>query len=384
MMEWKVPLFEPDLGEEALEAVGKVIRSKWLTMGEMTSKLERRFAEFVGCRHAIAVSNGTAALHLALTAVDIGPDDDVVCPSLTFVATANAIRYCKAQPIFADVASLNEWNISADTIEAVLTSRTKAVIVVHYAGYPCNMEQIRRLCIDRNLALVEDVAHAPGAKLEGRAMGTWGDVGCFSFFSNKNMTTGEGGMITTESDDMAERLRLLRSHGMTTLTLDRHKGHAFSYDVLEFGFNYRMGELNAALGLAQLKQITKWNNARREIVQLYRSRLAATPEISIPFEAVDSEPAYHIMPVLLPKGVDRSRVMRLMREHGVQTSIHYRPVDTFTAYIQAGLGPDMRLKYTNVIGQRVLTLPLYPSLPEDSVNFVCQCLTEAIDKVLSE
>src|SRR5262249_37992626 len=201
---------------------------------------------------AVAAKSCTAALHLALVCAGVGPGDEVVCPALTFVATANAVRYCGATPVFADVDSLEHWNVSRRRLEAMLTPRTRALLVVHYGGYPCEMGPIMALAAERGLAVVEDAAHVPGASLDGRALGTWGLLGCFSFFSNKNMTTGEGGMITTDRDDLAERARRLRSHGMTTLTLDRHKGHAFSYDVTELGFNYRIGELNAALGLVQL------------------------------------------------------------------------------------------------------------------------------------
>ena len=235
-MQWNIPLFDPDLGQSEADALADVIRSKWLTMGELTTRFESEFSAFLGCRHGIAVSNGTAALHIAMMALGIGPGDEVVCPSLTFVATANAVRYCGAKPVFADVASYDDWNISRATIEAVLTPRTKAIIVVHYGGYPCDMGAIMALARSRGLAVVEDVAHAPGARLDGTAMGVWGDIGCFSFFSNKNMTTGEGGMMTTNRSDLAERSRLFRSHGMTSLTLDRHKGHAFGYDVVEVGY----------------------------------------------------------------------------------------------------------------------------------------------------
>ena len=216
-MNWQIPLFDPDLGEAELEGVTQVVRSKWLTMGDMTSLFEARFASYVGSPHGIALNSCTAALHLALMALDVGPGDDVICPSLTFVATANAIRYCGARPVFADVDSLDCWNVSRKTLEAVVTPRTKAVIVVHYAGYPCDMPDIMAFAQTRGLAVVEDVAHAPGATLAGRAMGAWGDAGCFSFFSNKNMTTGEGGLLTTGRNDIAERVKRLRSHGMTTL-----------------------------------------------------------------------------------------------------------------------------------------------------------------------
>lgn len=377
-MNWNVPLFDPDLGAAEEQALVEVIRSKWLTMGDRTKAFEARFAEEIGVPVALACNSATAALHMALDALGVGPGDDVVVPSLTFVATANAVRYCGARPVFADVASMDEWNISAESIERALTPATKAIVVVHYAGYACDMPAIMALARARGLAVVEDVAHAPCVALDGVHLGAWGDVGCFSFFSNKNMTTGEGGMVTTRRPELAERLSRLRSHGMTTLTLDRHKGHAFGYDVVALGFNYRMSELNAALGLVQLAHLRERNARRGEWVLAYRQRLALVPGLGLPFAAYRGEAAFHLMPVLLPAGVRRFDVMTAMREAGVQTSIHYRPVDTFTAYVQAGLGPSTQVPLSHLIGERVITLPLYPSMHIDQIDLVCLTLQRAL------
>ncbi len=377
-MHWQVPLFDPDLGIAEIDALKAVIESGWLAQGERTAEFERAFSTMLDSPEGIAVNNCTAALHLALTALGIGEGDEVVCPSLTFVATANAIRYCGARPVFADVVSLDDWNIDRASIEAVLTPRTKAVVVVHYAGYMCDMQSIMSLARERNLKVVEDVAHAPGAVRNGKAAGAWGDVGCFSFFPNKNMTTGEGGMVTTANVEVADRIRLLRSHAMTSVTLDRHKGHAFSYDVMELGFNYRMSELNAALGLAQLRRLVNGNAKRREHVTYYRENLARITELTVPFLNAPGEPVCHIMPVLLSAHVDRTGVISKLREKGIQTSIHYRPVDTFTAYQDAKLGPCDYLYNTHVIGGRVLTLPLFPSMTQVQIDLVCSSLQQAL------
>ena len=377
-MQWIVPLFDPDLGVEEEEALIGVIRSKWLTMGDRTSSFEKAFAEFTSVPVAIACNSATAALHMALAALEIGPGDEVVVPSMTFVATANAVRYCGATPVFADIESLDQWNVTAASIERVVSSRTRAIIVVHYAGYPCDMHEIMALSGRLGLPVVEDVAHAPGASIDGKPLGAWGDLGCFSFFSNKNMTTAEGGMVTTRRPELADRLRWLRSHGMTTLTLDRHKGHAFGYDVVALGYNYRMSELNAALGLVQLARVSERNAKRAMVVGEYRSRLAEIPGILVPFATHRGEPAFHIMPVLLPEGVDRNAVMSAMRDAGIQTSIHYRPVDTFTAYVEAGLGPSDNVPLSHVIGERVVTLPLFPRMSDDQIDLVCEALRRAV------
>jgi dTDP-4-amino-4,6-dideoxygalactose transaminase len=377
-MNWQVPLFDPDLGPEEEEALIAVIRSKWLTMGDRTKAFEQRFAEETGVPVALACNSATAALHMALAGLGIGPGDDVVVPSLTFVATANAVRYCGARPVFADVASMDEWNVSAASIERVLTPATKAVVVVHYAGYACDMASIMALARRHGFAVVEDVAHAPCASLDGVALGAWGDVGCFSFFSNKNMTTAEGGMLTSRRPELAERMGWLRSHGMTTLTLDRHKGHAFGYDVVALGYNYRMSELNAALGLVQLAHVRERNLRRGLIVANYRAQLARIQGLGVPFASHRGEPAYHLMPVLLPAGVRRFDVMTSLRESGIQSSIHYRPVDTFSAYVEAGLGPSTEVPLSHQIGERVLTLPLFPSMSTDQVRSVCEALQAAL------
>jgi len=381
MSDWRVPLFEPDLGLEEERALIDVIRSKWLTMGERTKAFERRFAEEIGVPVALACNSATAALHMALASLGIGPGDDVIVPSLTFVATANAVRYCGARPIFADAASMDHWNVNAATIERALTPTTKAIVVVHYAGYACDMPGIMTLASRHGLAVVEDVAHAPCVALDGISLGAWGDVGCFSFFSNKNMTTGEGGMVTTRRPELAAKLGWMRSHGMTTLTLDRHKGHAFGYDVVDLGFNYRMSELNAALGLVQLEHVRRRNVQRGAVVDEYRRRLAQVPGLGLPFGVFRGESAYHLMPVLLPQGANRHELMSSMRGAGIQTSIHYRPVDTLSAYVNAGFGPSPHVPLAHTIGARVLTLPLFPSMQSEQVAAVCDTLVAGLESV---
>jgi dTDP-4-amino-4,6-dideoxygalactose transaminase len=264
-MNWKIPLFDLDYGPEEEQAVLDVLRSRWLTMGEVTARFEAAFAESCGVKHAVAVANGTVALHLACLGADIGPGDEVIVPALTFVATAACVRYVGATPVFADVTSPDDLTLSPQSVEALITPRTRAIIVMHYGGYVCDMPAFRALAEKHNLKLIEDACHAPGAERDGRRAGAWGDVAAFSFFSNKNLATGEGGMLTTDDDEIAAKLRRLRSHGMTSLTWDRHRGHAWSYDVTDLGYNYRPSEMLAALGLAQLSKLEASNQRRREL-----------------------------------------------------------------------------------------------------------------------
>jgi dTDP-4-amino-4,6-dideoxygalactose transaminase len=367
-----------DYGLEEEQAVLDVIHRRWLTMGSVTQELESEFSGFVGVKHALAVSNGTHALHLACLALGIGPGDEVIVPALTFVASANAVLYTNADVRFAEITGPSDLNVSPEDIERQITDRTKAILVVHYGGYPCRMEEIVRLAQRHGLAVIEDAAHAPGASLEGRAMGTWGDVGCFSFFSNKNLATGEGGMVITQRDDIAEKLRVLRSHGMTTLTWDRHRGHAFTYDVVALGNNYRIDEIRSALGLVQLKKLAANNARRKEITDRYRKGLLGSdfPGVQVPFMDTPGEPSYHIFPMLLPDDVDRRVFMETMRSSGVQTSIHYPPIHQFSYYQQRY--PGISLPVTEGVAAREVTLPLYPGMQNQDVDYVLTAASEAM------
>lgn len=376
---WKIPLSDISLDDAEIEAVTNVLRSKWLTMGEVTQQFERAFADFVGVKHAFAVTNCTAALQLAYRVVGVGRGDEFILPSLTFVATANAGVVEGAVPVFADVCGENDLLISPDDIAAKITPRTKAITVVHYAGYPCAMDAILQIARQHNLAVVEDCAHSPGALFNGVPTGAIGDVGCFSFFSNKNMTTGEGGMLTTNRDDLAEEIRLLRSHGMTTLTLERHKGHSFSYDVVEAGYNFRIDEMRSALGLVQLGKLAASNERRAQVAAWYRGAFADGSEMKLPFAGRETGSVHHIMPSLLPSGCDRKAFMSAMRERGVQTSIHYPPIHRFAAYCD--LLPKPHLPVTEALEERLVTLPLYPTMSQDDVNYVAQSARASLENL---
>lgn len=376
-MNWRVPLSDIDFDEAESLAVEKVLKSRWLTMGKVTQEFETSFAAHVQAKHAIAVTNATAALHLACLALGLGPGDEVIVPSLTFVATANAVRYVGATPVFADIVSDDNLNISPESIKASMTPRTRAIIVVHYSGYPCDMESILSIAKQNGLFVIEDAAHAVGSELNGRHLGTWGDIGCFSFFSNKNMTTGEGGMMTTDSDELAQKLNRLRSHGMTSLTWDRHKGHAYSYDVVDLGYNYRIDEIRAAIGLVQLSKVERNNERRRSLTQVYRDALQElAPQVNVPFQNHVGKTSAHIMPVLLPKDTKRQDFIESMKGNGIQTSIHYPPIHTFTSYKD-----DMvwNLPITEDIAQREITLPLYPAMSNDDVIVVVSAIQASLN-----
>ena len=376
-MNWRIPLSDIDFDEAESLAVQSVLKSRWLTMGKVTQEFEATFAAHVQAKHAIAVTNATAALHLACLALGLGPGDEVIVPSLTFVATANAVRYVGATPIFADIISSDDLNISPKAVESLVNARTRAIIVVHYAGYSCDMEAILSIAKQHNLFVIEDAAHAVGSELDGRPLGTWGDVGCFSFFSNKNMTTGEGGMMTTNNDDLAQKLNRLRSHGMTSLTWDRHKGHAYSYDVIDLGYNYRIDEIRAAIGLAQLSKVERNNERRRSLTQVYRDALQElAPQVAVPFQSHMGKTSAHIMPILLPQETKRKEFIDSMKENGIQTSIHYPPIHTFTAYKDT---MSWDLSVTDDVAKREITLPLYPAMSNDDVVVVVSAIQASLN-----
>jgi dTDP-4-amino-4,6-dideoxygalactose transaminase len=375
---WKIQLFKLNFDGRERDAVAAVVDSGWLTMGERIADFESAFSAYLaGGVQSLAVANGTAALHMALLALDVGPGDEVIIPALTFVADANSVKLVGAKPVLADCTSLNDWNMSVATIERCITPKTKAVLVVHYAGFPCDMPAIVALCRKRGLNLIEDVAHAPGASVGGRSCGTWGDIGCYSFFSNKNLSIGEGGMVTSCNPELIQRMRYLRSHGMTTLTLDRHKGRAITYDVAEPGLNYRMDEMRAAIGLVQLDKLPAGNARRKELTDRYRHNLEGSA-VSIPFAklSVDQVSAYHILPVLLPAGVDRKAVIEGLKAKGIQSSIHYPPFWNFTAY--TGQFSPSDTPVTAEICERELTLPLYPTMTDEEVDLVTVSLLECL------
>jgi len=373
---WLVPLSDVRVDDEIEHAALEAVRSGWWSMGPRVAELEREFAAFCGVKHAFAVANGTAALHLALLAVGCGPGDEVVVPSLNFVAAANTICHTGAAPVFCDIAAVDDLNLEPHDAARAIGPATRALVVMHYGGHPCRMDAILDLARTKGIAIVEDAAHAPGATWRGRKCGTMGEVGCFSFFSNKNLPTGEGGMVVTDDEAFAEKIRLLRSHGMTALTWDRHRGHAHSYDVVTHGYNYRLDELRAAIGSVQLRRLREENSRRARLVALYRAALDGASGIVMPFAPrPDADPAHHLAVIVLPEGCSRDDLRSTLAAAGLQTSVHYPPIHQFTAY--RGLERKRALPVTEAVALRLLTLPLYPHMSEADVSIVASAVLAA-------
>ena len=364
-----IPLFDVRLRDEEVEAVADTLRSGWLTMGPRTQEFEAAFAEHLGAAHAIALSSCTAALHLAYLAAGVGAGDEVIVPAITFVATAAAARYCGATPVLADVKGPGDLGVDPADVEARITPRTKAVCAVHYGGYEADTAELRRICDSHGLALIEDSAHHP-------LLGPAGTAACFSFFSNKVLSCGEGGLLATDDDGVAKRVRSLRSHAMTSGTWDRHRGHSAGYDVTGVGFNYRIDEPRAALLAARLPRLAADDDARRRLVHRYRELLAGVDGVSVPYTAteVDASSCY-VMPVLVDRPELRDGVRAFMlEERRVQTSILYPAIHEFSAYA----GADAALPRSEHVARAELTLPLFPDLREHEQDRVVAALRDGL------
>jgi len=378
MKTWRYPLSDIDLGKEEEKKVLKVLRTRWLSTGPVTERFEKAFSKYMGDGYAIAVSNGTAALHLALAGLGIREGDEVILPSLTFVATANAVLYVGAKPVFADIVGPDDLNISPQEIGKKITKKTKAILVMHYGGYPCDMKSITGIARRHSLFVVEDAAHAPGAEYQGKKCGMIGDIGCFSFFSNKNLVTGEGGMVVTQNKELAEGVRRMRSHGMTALSWDKFHGHLSSYDIERLGYNYRTTEIQSVLGLVQLKKLDRNNRKREELAEAYRKELQGVKGISIPFAQFKGHPSYHLFPILLAPFIDRNKMMERLKDFGIQTSVHYPPVHLFSLYRRRFSFEMGMLPKTEEASRREVTLPLHPRMKGEDVKWIAKKVKEIV------
>jgi dTDP-4-amino-4,6-dideoxygalactose transaminase len=376
-----IPLFDVQLEQAHLDAVADTLRSGWLTMGPRTQEFEQAFAEHLGCEHAIALASCTAALHLAYLAAGVGPGDEVIVPPITFVATAAAARYCGAEPVFADIKGNHDLGIDPEDVARKVTPRTKAVCAVHYGGYAADLEALREVCEDAGIALIEDSAHSPSATPVGddRKLGTHGLAGCFSFFSNKVLSCGEGGLLSTNDDEVAATVRSLRSHALTSGTWDRHRGHAHGYDVVGLGYNYRMDEPRAALLTARMAGLEDDIARRRELVHRYREQLADVEGVVVPYEdaEVDVSSCY-VMPLIVEDHELRDPLRAFMlEERRVQTSVLYPALHELSAYTDRASD----LPRAEFAGRAEVTLPLFPTLAEADQDRVVAALADGVQQL---
>jgi dTDP-4-amino-4,6-dideoxygalactose transaminase len=379
LSDWRIPLSVLDYGSEEAEAAQRVLASKWLSMGPEVLAFEKEFATMQGAQYSFAVSNATASLHLAIHAIGIGPGDEVIQPAINFVAAANMTLYAGATPVFAEICSLAEPTIDPQHVERLITPRTKAIIPMHYGGNFSRMSELLELCNSRGITLIEDSCHAVGARYHdpherpphGLMAGSIGDIGTFSFYANKNLACGEGGMIVTNRADIAEKVQMLRSHGMTRSSWERHQGRAGSYDIAMPGFNYRLDELHAALGRAQLAKLLGGNAKRRELLARYRDGFQGDPHWTMVFADVLEYSSGHLMVALAPSQDARSLAVHALRESGIQSSMHYPSILEFSGF--RGRFTE-RLPLTHEFATRAITLPLHPGLRFEEVDEIVRIL----------
>ena len=370
----KVPFFVPSITNKDKMAVMDALNSPLLTDGPKLRQFEKDFSKFTGVKYAIGVSNGTAALHLALKSLDLKKNDEIIIPDLTFVATANAVLLAGATPVLADV-DFDDMNISPASIEENISPRTKAILPVHLAGKACKINKIINIAKSHNIPILEDCAHAIGTKYNGKHVGTFGKAGCFSFYPTKNFTTIEGGMVITNSKKMADFIRTARNHGLTKSLSQRFSsGKPWDYDIKETGFNYRLDEVRASLGINQLKRVKKLNQLRKNICKYYYDNLRDVDGIIVPNISNKNDNVYHLHIIRVNKNYGKSRdnLFRKLLKLGIRTSLHYKPIHEFTIYKKLA----KRKSLTNTINlyKEILSLPLHPYLTRKEQDYVIKCI----------
>lgn len=370
-----LPYGKQEIADADIKAVVEALCSGWLTTGPRVSEFEKDFSAHCNAKEGVAVNSGTAALHCAMRAIGVGAGEEVIVPAITFAASANAAVYEGATPVFADV-ELDTLLINPVSVASKITSRTRAIVAVDYAGQPADYDALYALARDRGIAIIADACHAPGATYKGRKTGTLGDVSCFSFHPVKHLTTCEGGMALTENAAMAAHMRAFRNHGIGSDHRSREAAGAHAYDMAELGYNYRLPDVQCALGMAQLSRLDQWVSARQHIAALYDDALAgmvnATPLKTHP----DRTHAHHLYVVKLANHIDRDRVFARLRAEGIGANVHYAPVHLHSYYRKRGYRPGLA-PVAEVVSKHVLTLPMFPAMSQGDVNRVVAALHRA-------
>jgi len=377
-MSFKIPLFDLSYDEQEEKAVLETLRSKWISTGPKCQELEQLFCDSLDVKHALTVSSCTAGLHLAMLVLGVKEGDEVIVPSLTFAATANAVKYVGATPVFADVKSVTDLTIDPEDIKRKITKKTKVIVPMHFGGFAADMDSIMDIAKKHNLKVVEDACHAPLSEYKGKKLGAIGDIGAFSFFSNKNLSTAEGGILISNNEEYIQKAKLLRSHGMTTMSYERAKGHATTYDIETLGYNYRLDDIRASLGVVQFNKLRKDLEKRLEVRKWYLEGLKNTSNIIIPFRDNTEFVSNYIFPIILKDSTSeyRDEIRNKLHENGIQTSIHYPAVHKFSIY----KNEYTELSVTDYIVSNEITLPMYGALKKEDVDYII----DSVNKILND
>lgn len=367
-----IPYGKQTIEQDDIQAVVDVLKSDFLTTGPKIAEFEQTVADYVGAKYAVAISNGTSALHAACFAAGIGPGDEVITTPLTFAASANCVLYCGGTPVFADVDP-KTYNIDPEDIRRKITDRTKAIIAVHLAGQPCDMDAIHSIAREYGLIVIEDGAHALGSVYKGKKVGSMSDMTTFSFHPVKPITTGEGGMIVTDNEDFYKKMVLFRSHGITRddSMMTRNDGPWF-YQQFDLGYNYRITDIQCALGCSQMKKLDRFLARRKEIVARYNEAFADCDNIITPYQLSDTESGWHLY-IVQVKNCDRRQVFEAMREKGIGVNVHYIPVYMHPYYQEHGY-ENVHCANAEEIYSHIISLPLYPGLTSEQQDYVIDTL----------
>lgn len=368
MTDTHIPVLQPCIGQEEIDAVADVLRSGWLGLGPRTEQFEQQFSTYTGSRFTIALNSGTAALHLALEALGVGPGDEVIVPSLTFISTVHAVRYVGATPVFAD-SEPGSMNITAEEIARKATRRTKAAIVVHLAGHPCDMDAIHAAADQLGIKVVEDAAHACGAAYKGKPIGSVSMLTCFSFHAVKNLTCGEGGAITCKEEWLARRFREKRWVGISRDTWIRSSAeqvYAWQYFVDQLGYKYHMNDVQAAIGLVQLQKLQRMNGRRRQVAEAYTDALRDIDWLELPVEPSFATSSWHLYQVKLPGEQERDRLIGHFQQRNIATGVHYYPCHLHPYYIHG----KAEVPVASALWKRILSLPIHANMTDDDVERV--------------
>lgn len=377
-----IPFYIPWITREDKKAVFEALESRWLTGGPRAIHFEKMLADYTGVKHAISVNSCTAALHLAMRVLNIKPGDEVIVPVFTFAATANAPVFCGAKPVFADIDE-KTFNISPKDILNKVTRKTKAIILVHYGGQPCDMKEILEIAEDYKLYVVEDCAHSLGAEYKGKKTGNLGTIGCFSFYPTKIITTIEGGMITTNDEDLARKLRILKEHGVTKSASERESDATWYYDVVDLGYNYRLNEVQAALGISQLKRVEEGIERRIKAAHYYTRKLSSCSlnGVTPPYEAPLRSHVFHLYVMKIRSdvaGITRDQLCRKLRDSGIGVSVHYTPLHLLSFYKRFLNRKSNAFSTAEQVYGQILSLPLFPTLTEKTIDFVTEKMEEIV------